>query len=158
MKADIHPKYYPNATVICSCGNTWTTGSTVPEIRTDVCNVCHPFYTGEQRIVDSAGQVDRFRKRLERYVSHQSEASRRQQKQQEKSWKAYLKQQLIALDLSDNVFQILSDADVITVNDLLTKVEKDEASLLALEGFTSDALKEVKRKLEDARTSILGRS
>jgi len=75
MKADIHPKYYPNARVICSCGATWMTGSTVPEIRTDVCSTCHPYYTGEQRIVDTAGQVERFMKRLER---RQSESARRE--------------------------------------------------------------------------------
>ena len=54
MKTKIHPKYYPNAQVVCACGNTWHTGSTMPEIRTDVCYACHPFYTGEQRIVDTA--------------------------------------------------------------------------------------------------------
>ena len=74
MKADIHPKYYPTARVICSCGNSWLTGSTLPEIRTDVCSACHPFFTGEQRIVDTAGQVERFMKRLER---RQSETARR---------------------------------------------------------------------------------
>ncbi|MCX6042217.1 MAG: 50S ribosomal protein L31 [Caldilinea sp.] len=75
MKADIHPKYYPNARAVCSCGATWTTGSTLPEIRTDVCSTCHPYYTGEQRIVDTAGQVERFMKRLER---RQSESARRE--------------------------------------------------------------------------------
>jgi large subunit ribosomal protein L31 len=75
MKADIHPKYYPTARVICSCGNSWITGSTLPEIRTDVCSACHPFFTGEQRIVDTAGQVERFMKRLER---RQSESARRE--------------------------------------------------------------------------------
>ena len=65
MKKDIHPKYYPEAVVRCACGNTWTTGSTVPEVRTDVCSACHPFFTGEQRIVDSEGRVDRFYRRLE---------------------------------------------------------------------------------------------
>ena len=65
MREGIHPKYYPTARVVCSCGNTWLTGSTQPEIRTDVCSNCHPFYTGEQRIVDTAGQVERFMKRLE---------------------------------------------------------------------------------------------
>lgn len=75
MRPDIHPTYYPQARVICSCGATWTTGSTVPEIRTDVCSTCHPFYTGEQRIVDTAGQVERFMKRLER---RQSETARRE--------------------------------------------------------------------------------
>jgi large subunit ribosomal protein L31 len=66
MKAGIHPKWYPNARVICACGNTFTVGATVPEIRTDVCSACHPFYTGEQRIVDTAGQVERFMRRLEK--------------------------------------------------------------------------------------------
>jgi large subunit ribosomal protein L31 len=64
MRENIHPTWYPEARVICACGNTWTVGSTVPEIRTDVCSACHPFYTGEQRIVDTEGQVDRFMKRL----------------------------------------------------------------------------------------------
>jgi large subunit ribosomal protein L31 len=66
MRAKIHPKYYPQATVICACGNTWKVGSTLETLRTDVCYKCHPFFTGEQRIVDTAGQVDRFMKRLER--------------------------------------------------------------------------------------------
>jgi large subunit ribosomal protein L31 len=64
MKPDIHPKYYPNARVVCACGHTWTTGATQPELRLDICSNCHPFYTGEQRIVDTAGRVDRFRMRL----------------------------------------------------------------------------------------------
>ena len=66
MKKGIHPKYYPEAKVVCSCGNTFTTGSTKELVRTDVCSVCHPFFTGEQRIVDTAGQVERFMKRLEK--------------------------------------------------------------------------------------------
>jgi large subunit ribosomal protein L31 len=66
MKKDIHPEYHPEARVICACGNTWTTGSTKQEIHTDVCSACHPFFTGEQRIVDSEGHVERFIRRLER--------------------------------------------------------------------------------------------
>ena len=57
MKSGIHPNYV-EATVTCACGNTFTTRSTKPNLRTDLCNVCHPFYTGEQRIVDTAGQVE----------------------------------------------------------------------------------------------------
>jgi large subunit ribosomal protein L31 len=68
MKDKIHPKYYPDATVTCACGNSWTTGATQEEIRTDVCSACHPFFTGEQRIVDTAGQVERFMRRLEKKV------------------------------------------------------------------------------------------
>lgn len=64
MKQGIHPKYQ-ETTVTCACGNTFTTRSTRQNLRTDLCNVCHPFYTGEQRIVDTAGQVERFMKRME---------------------------------------------------------------------------------------------
>ena len=66
MKKDIHPKWYPNAQVVCSCGATYTMGATQEVIRTDVCSACHPFFTGEQRIVDTEGQVERFMRRLER--------------------------------------------------------------------------------------------
>lgn len=62
MKADIHPEY-GEATITCACGNQWTTRSTKPEIHVDVCSNCHPFFTGEQRIVDTAGRVERFRRR-----------------------------------------------------------------------------------------------
>lgn len=65
MREKIHPTYYHDTQVTCACGNTWTTGSTKKTIRTDVCSACHPFFTGEQRIVDTAGQVERFMKRLE---------------------------------------------------------------------------------------------
>ena len=71
MKDNIHPQYYPEAVVRCACGNTWTTGSTIPEVRTDVCSACHPFFTGEQRIVDSEGRVDRFYRRLRQAQSAQ---------------------------------------------------------------------------------------
>src|SRR5215211_1212656 len=64
MKPGIHPNYV-QATVTCACGNTFQTRSTRSNLRTDLCNVCHPFYTGEQRIVDTAGQVERFMRRLE---------------------------------------------------------------------------------------------
>jgi large subunit ribosomal protein L31 len=63
MKTKIHPKYYDNAKVTCLCGNTFTTGSTEPEIKIEVCSKCHPFFTGEQRIVDTMGRVERFKKR-----------------------------------------------------------------------------------------------
>jgi large subunit ribosomal protein L31 len=63
MKDKIHPKFYEDAKVTCLCGNTFTIGSTKREIRVEVCGKCHPFYTGEQRIVDSMGRVERFKKR-----------------------------------------------------------------------------------------------
>jgi large subunit ribosomal protein L31 len=65
MKPEIHPTYV-DATVHCSCGNSWTTRSTKAEISLDVCSNCHPHFTGEQRIVDTAGRVERFRRRYVR--------------------------------------------------------------------------------------------
>ena len=65
MKKDIHPKYV-ESTVHCSCGNTFTTRSTKPELHVELCSQCHPFYTGKQKLVDSGGRVDRFKKRLEK--------------------------------------------------------------------------------------------
>jgi large subunit ribosomal protein L31 len=56
----IHPKYYPTAKVTCSCGNTFETGSTMPEINVEICSACHPFFTGEMRFVDTQGRVERF--------------------------------------------------------------------------------------------------
>lgn len=63
MKTNIHPKWYPETKITCSCGNTFTVGSTVPEIRVEVCAKCHPFYTGEQRFVDTLGRVERFQQK-----------------------------------------------------------------------------------------------
>ena len=63
MKEGIHPKLV-KATVICACGNTWETLSTKEVLKTDLCSNCHPFFTGEQRIVDTAGQVERFMRRM----------------------------------------------------------------------------------------------
>ncbi len=63
MKQSIHPTWNDNAKVTCACGNTFTTGSTLPEIRVDICSACHPFYTGTQKLVDTLGQVERFQKR-----------------------------------------------------------------------------------------------
>jgi large subunit ribosomal protein L31 len=77
MKPKIHPKWYPEARVTCACGNVFTVGATVPEINTEVCANCHPYFTGEQRIVDTAGQVDRFMRRLEAGVQQRQVVQQR---------------------------------------------------------------------------------
>jgi large subunit ribosomal protein L31 len=154
MKAGIHPTYYPDAKVICSCGNTWTTGSTQKELRTDVCSKCHPFFTGEQRIVDSAGQVDRFMKRLDRYGRHQTQSVERQEAAQKKMEQRFLKQQLAALELTDRVHQILNDANIITIGDLMQKMQGDQKSLLGLEGFGPKSLEEAETKLAAAQETF----
>jgi large subunit ribosomal protein L31 len=64
LKAEIHPEYHAEALVTCSCGATYTTGSTKPALRVEICNQCHPFFTGEQRIIDTEGRVERLRRRF----------------------------------------------------------------------------------------------
>jgi len=65
MKKKIHPKYYKEATITCSCGNVFKVGSTMEKMEIEICSACHPFYTGKKKLVDSAGQVDRFNKKIE---------------------------------------------------------------------------------------------
>lgn len=64
MKANIHPKWYPDAKVTCACGNIFTTGAAVPELQVEICYTCHPFYTGTMRFVDTAGRVDSFKNKM----------------------------------------------------------------------------------------------
>ena len=63
MKPKIHLEYYTDAKVICACGNTFTTGSTKKTLKVELCSKCHPFFTGEQRVVDTLGRVERFKRR-----------------------------------------------------------------------------------------------
>jgi large subunit ribosomal protein L31 len=70
MKSDIHPNYV-NATVVCGCGNTFQTRSTRKELRVEICSACHPFYTGQQKIIDTAGRVERFN---QKYANFRREA------------------------------------------------------------------------------------
>lgn len=67
MKQDIHPEWHPNATVTCvTCGTVWNVGSTMETIQTEACSQCHPFYTGQKRILDTTGRVERFKERMKK--------------------------------------------------------------------------------------------
>ncbi len=66
MKKDIHPKYHSDAKIKCACGNVITVGSTREKMEIEICSACHPFYTGKKKLVDSTGQVDRFKKKMEK--------------------------------------------------------------------------------------------
>ena len=66
MKKDTHPTYYPDAKVICACGNEFSVGSTVKEIHIELCSNCHPFYTGKQKLVDTARRVEKFQERTQK--------------------------------------------------------------------------------------------
>jgi len=79
MKKDIHPTFYPEATVTCACGNSWKVGSTQESLTTDICSNCHPFFTGQmQRLLDRGGQVERFTKRMEEAERMQERATERE--------------------------------------------------------------------------------
>ena len=69
MKPDIHPTYHEKAKVTCGCGNTFTIGATVPEIHVDICSKCHPFYTGETKLIDTAGHVEKFKSRQAKAIA-----------------------------------------------------------------------------------------
>jgi large subunit ribosomal protein L31 len=69
MKKDIHPVYFPKANVICACGNSFIVGATKPEIRVEICAKCHPFYTGEEKLLDVAGRVEKFKARSAKAVA-----------------------------------------------------------------------------------------
>lgn len=144
MKEGIHPTWYPEATVICSCGNTWTTGSTLPEIRTDICSDCHPFYTGEQRIVDTEGQVDRFMKRLEARDTILSEQVAAE------AAKTSPQLPLGELELASRSVSVLAESGISTAGDFIEALEKggDEA-LLEIKGFGRKGLADVKKRLKE---------
>jgi len=72
MKSNIHPTYHTSAKIICACGNTWKTGSTKPKLDVAICSKCHPFYTGQEKILDARGQVEKFKKRLEKTVARKT--------------------------------------------------------------------------------------
>jgi large subunit ribosomal protein L31 len=141
MKESIHPKYYPQATVICACGNTWHTGSTMEVIHTDVCSNCHPFFTGEQRIVDAEGQVDRFYKKLQAREEYLDE-----QKTREAS-RTSPELPITALELGVRAEGALAKAGIETVGKALEKLQEGDDALLAVEGFGRKSLADLKRKL-----------
>lgn len=149
MKEDIHPEYYPEAKVICACGNSWTVGSTQPEIRTDVCSECHPFFTGEQRLVDSGGQVERFLKKLERRKKKIAEVERR------RAEKTSPELPIEELDIRTQAKNVLQEAGVETVGDVLDMLEEGGGeALMNISGFGMKSLATLKKQLR-ARGFVL---
>jgi large subunit ribosomal protein L31 len=140
MREGIHPEWYPEARVICACGNTWTVGSTVPEIRTDVCSACHPFYTGEQRIVDTEGQVDRFMKRLRVRDQLIAEADAREQERTSPDVP------ITELGLDKRYTNILIDNGIEVIGDLLARWEEGgDKAILAISGIGRKVLANTKK-------------
>ena len=148
MKENIHPEFYLEAQVICACGNTWTVGATVPVIRTDVCSKCHPFFTGEQRIVDSGGQVERFLRKLERRDQIIAEAERR------KTRGTSPELPVVELEIGARAQNVLAGAGIKTVGDVLAKLESGDETLTNLRGFGLKSLATLKKHLR-ARDFVL---
>jgi len=94
MKKDINPAYGP-AEIVCACGNKVKTASTVPEMQVEICSACHPFYTGQKKIVDTAGRVDRFTKRFEVSKTLQAEKEKRQAEKAKKKKKVKIEKKEI---------------------------------------------------------------
>lgn len=83
MKASIHPKYNPAAQVVCSCGNMFTVGSTRETIHVELCNRCHPFYTGQQKFVDTASRIEKFQKRMQS-IKPQTKKKKEEKKEEQR--------------------------------------------------------------------------
>ncbi|KKS43572.1 MAG: 50S ribosomal protein L31 [Candidatus Azambacteria bacterium GW2011_GWB1_42_17] len=80
MKKNIHPQYFPAAKAICGCGNKFTVGASVPEIKVEICSKCHPFYTGSQELIDTTGRVERFKARRAKALGSRALGSRNRKK------------------------------------------------------------------------------
>lgn len=141
MKKEIHPTYYLDAQVICACGNTWTTGSTKKEIRTDVCSKCHPFYTGEQRIVDTEGQVDRFYRKLEARQQYLDDIETRT------TARISPERPIEELELGKRATDSLARGNIVNVGQALDKLAEGEQALLDLDGFGRKSLADLKKRL-----------
>jgi large subunit ribosomal protein L31 len=150
MKEGIHPEFYPEAQVVCACGNTWTVGATVPVIRTDICNKCHPFFTGEQRIVDSGGQVERFMRKLEQRDQAIAEAEKR------KSLATSPELTIADLELGTRTEKVLAGAGLKTVGDIMAKLEQGDAMLTNLRGFGLKSLATLKKTLRSRGFTLPG--
>ena len=153
MKADIHPVYFPEATIICSCGNTWVTGSTQESINTDLCYKCHPFYTGEQRIVDTEGQVERFYRKLEARQQHVSES----EESTESSKQIASEVMLVEIGLSKRALSALAEANITNAEDVvMTLKEGGEEAMLAISGFGRKSLIDLKKALRTLDVELPG--
>ncbi|NPV56485.1 MAG: 50S ribosomal protein L31 [Anaerolineae bacterium] len=142
MKKGIHPTYFPEATVVCACGNTWTTGSTKETIHTEVCSKCHPFFTGQQaRMLDIEGQVDRFYRRLQARQEFVDEAKKRDEE------RVSPVRPVVELELGVRPTDALAKAGITTVGQVLDKMLLGEQALLDIEGFGRKSLIDLKKKL-----------
>ncbi len=143
MKEAIHPAWHETPVRCMTCGTTWTTGSTVQSLTVEICSNCHPFYTGEQRIVDTEGRVDKFMKRLQ-----QRDAIRTTLEKQEEE-RTPLDLPITELGIGARYTNILTDNGVKSVADVLDRLgdEDDENSILAIQGIGRKVVSDMKKSL-----------
>jgi large subunit ribosomal protein L31 len=146
MREKIHPNWYPNATITClACGKEWTMGSTQERIRVDICSNCHPFYTGEQKIVDTEGMVDKFLKRLQDRDQRLAQAKAKAEAKQNANVP------LDTLGMAARYVQIFNNAGINQVSELIAKFQQEggEEELLALPGIGVKIIADAKRKISE---------
>lgn len=152
MKQDIHPTWHEAQVRCITCGTTWTTGATVEELTVEICSNCHPFYTGEQRIVDTEGRVEKFMKRL------QQRSDMTAAQKEEADEKAPLDLPISDLELSARYTNILEENGIVVVGDVLNRLgeEDDENSILAIQGIGRKVLSDLKKMLRAQGYDIEG--
>ena len=141
MKSDGHPKWYPDAKVKVNGEVVMTVGATKPELNVEIWSGTHPFYTGQQRLLDTEGQVDRFLRRLQRRQEIQSELEKKQDQANP------LNLAVEEMSLGTRAEKALSEANVVTVGDVMQLLEQGEDALLAIPGVGRKALIDIKRFL-----------
>jgi large subunit ribosomal protein L31 len=141
MKTEIHPTYFPEAKVVCACGEKWVTGSTVEEIHVDICSNCHPFYTGEQRIVDTEGQVDRFYKRLEARQKYVEDIDAKAAEQISPD------RPIGELEVGKRTVSALAKVNIANVGQFMVKLAEGDEVVLKLDGIGVKSLADLKKSL-----------
>ncbi len=94
MKSKIHPKYHPNSKVTCACGNAFTTGSTLPEIHLEICSACHPFFTGEMKLIDTQGRIEKFQAKQQKAAKYAKRTKKKKKDHARKVRPSSLKEML----------------------------------------------------------------
>jgi len=145
MREGIHPKFFDEAVIVCaSCGTEWIVGSTSANLRVDICSNCHPFYTGEQRIVDTEGRVDKFLNKLanrDRIVENQ---------RAKEAAKQNADIPIDDLELSARYTNIFKENGIEKISDLIQKLQDEgDDAILALPGIGVKVLADAKRKISE---------
>ena len=143
MKQGIHPAWHETMVRCMTCGTTWTTGSTAESLTVEICSNCHPFYTGEQRIVDTEGRVDKFMKRLQQRDEIKTTLD------QVLADRTPLDLPITDLGIGVRYTNILEENGIIVVSDVLERLgdEDDENSILAIQGIGRKVVSDMKKSL-----------